>query len=84
MACSGVFGVLFKFQYFVSDQPKMNKNLYRCIQHWAAVTEEKAMATRSSVLAGEALDRGAWWAAVSGVAESRTGLKRLSSSSSSD
>ena len=26
---------------------------------------------------------GAWWAAVSGVAQSRTGLKRLSSSSSS-
>ena len=28
-------------------------------------------------------DGGAWWAAVYGVAESRTGLKRLSSSSSS-
>ena len=28
-------------------------------------------------------DGGAWWAAVSGVAQSRTGLKRLSSSSSS-
>ena len=28
-------------------------------------------------------DRGAWWAAVYGVAQSRTGLKRLSSSSSS-
>ena len=28
-------------------------------------------------------DRGAWWAAVSGVAQSRTQLKRLSSSSSS-
>ena len=27
-------------------------------------------------------DRGAWWAAVSGVAQSQTGLKRLSSSSS--
>ena len=27
-------------------------------------------------------DRGAWWAAVSGVAQSRTRLKRLSSSSS--
>ena len=26
-------------------------------------------------------DRGAWWAAVSGVAQSRTRLKRLSSSS---
>ena len=29
------------------------------------------------------MDRGAWWAAVSGVAQSRTRLKRLSSSSSS-
>ena len=29
------------------------------------------------------MDRGAWWAAVHGVAESRTPLKRLSSSSSS-
>ena len=28
-------------------------------------------------------DRGAWWAAVYGVAQSRTRLKRLSSSSSS-
>jgi len=28
-------------------------------------------------------DRGAWWAAIYGVAQSRTGLKRLSSSSSS-
>ena len=28
-------------------------------------------------------DRGAWWAAVSGVTQSRTRLKRLSSSSSS-
>ena len=27
-------------------------------------------------------DRGAWWAAISGVAQSRTRLKRLSSSSS--
>ena len=29
-------------------------------------------------------DRGAWWAAVYGVAQRRTRLKRLSSSSSSD
>ena len=29
------------------------------------------------------MDRGAWWAAVYGVAQSRTQLKRLSSSSSS-
>ena len=34
-------------------------------------------------LPGESQGRGAWWAAVSGVAQSRTRLKRLSSSSSS-
>ena len=33
-------------------------------------------------LPGESQGRGAWWAAVSGVAQSRTWLKRLSSSSS--
>ena len=43
------------------------------------------MATHSSVLAwripGGWGGGGAWWAAVSGVAQSRTQLKRLSSSS---
>ena len=34
-------------------------------------------------LPGESQGQGAWWAAVSGVAQSRTRLKRLSSSSSS-
>ena len=42
---------------------------------------EKEMATHSSVLAWRIPGRGAWWAAVCGVAESRTRLKRLSSSS---
>ena len=43
------------------------------------------MATHSSILAWRilrSLDRGAWWAAVYGVAQSRTRLMRLSSSSS--
>ena len=45
---------------------------------------EKGMATHSSVLAMEnPRDGGAWWAAVSGVTQSQTRLKRLSSSSSS-
>ena len=35
------------------------------------------------LLAGESQGRGAWWAAIYGVAQSRTRLKRLSSSSSS-
>ena len=34
-------------------------------------------------LPGESRDRGAWWAAIYGVAHSQTRLKRLSSSSSS-
>ena len=46
---------------------------------------EKEMATHSSVLAWRIPGTGgAWWAAVYGVAQSQTWLKRLSSSSSSD
>ena len=42
------------------------------------------MASHSSVLALEnPRDGGGWWAAIYGVAQSRTRLKRLSSSSSS-
>ena len=48
---------------------------------------EKEMATHSSILAwkiaGENHHGGAWWAAIYGVAQSRTRPKRLSSSSSS-
>ena len=36
---------------------------------------EKEMATHSSVLAWRIQGRGAWWAAISGVAQSRTRLK---------
>ena len=43
---------------------------------------EKEMATHSSVLAWRIPGTGDWWAAVSGVAQSRTWLKQLSSSSS--
>ena len=43
------------------------------------------MATHSCVLAwkipGKIPDQGAWWVALSGVAQSQTQLKRLSSSS---
>ena len=39
---------------------------------------EKEMAAHSSVLAWRILGTGAWWAAVYGVAESRTRLKRRS------
>ena len=48
---------------------------------------EKVFVTRQATHSCSCLenprDRGAWWAAVSGVAQSRTRLKRLSSSSSS-
>ena len=42
---------------------------------------EKEMATHSRILAWRISDRGAWWAAVYGVTQSRTRLKRLSNSS---
>ena len=44
---------------------------------------EKEMATHSSVCLENPRDGRAWWAAICGVAQSRTLLKRLSSSSSS-
>ena len=43
---------------------------------------EKEMATHSNILAWRIPGMGAWWAAVCGVAQSQTRLKRLSSSSS--
>ena len=48
--------------------------------HFHALEEE--MATCSSVLAWRIPGEGAWWAAFYGVAQSRTRLKRCSSSSS--
>ena len=44
---------------------------------------EKEMATHSSVLAWSPTDGGACWATINGVAQGRTRLKRLSSSSNS-
>ena len=44
---------------------------------------EKEMATTPVFLPGESQGREAWWTAIYGVAQSRTRLKRLSSSSSS-
>ena len=58
--------------------------------HWLSPCEERRQDDESfcwDLLQCSCLenprDRGAWWAAVSGVAQSRTRLKRLSSSSSS-
>ena len=50
--------------------------------HFSLPALEKAMATHSSVLTWTIPGTGgAWWAAISGVAQSWTQLKRLSSSS---
>ena len=43
---------------------------------------EKEMAPHSSICLENSRDGGAWWAAVYGVTQSRTRLKRLGSSSS--
>ena len=43
---------------------------------------EKEMQPTPGFLPGESQGRGAWWAAVYGVAQGRTRLQRLSSSSS--
>ena len=45
------------------------------------IDAEKAMATHSSSCLENPRNRGAWWAAVYGVAQSQTQLKLLSSSS---
>ena len=53
------------------------------ITHYYVRNLEEEMATHSSVLGLEnPRNGGAWWASVYGVAQSRTQLKRLSSSSS--
>ena len=50
--------------------------------HFHALEKEMATPFQCSCLENPR-DGGAWWAAIYGVAQSRTGLKRLSSSSSS-
>ena len=52
-------------------------SLFTCM-HWKRKWQPTPV-----FLPGESRDGGTWWAAVSGVAQSRTRLKRLSSSSSS-
>ena len=59
------------------------------MQVWSLDQEdslEEGMATHSSIHSclENSMDRGAWWAAVSGVAQSQILLKQLSSSSSSN
>ena len=49
--------------------------------HFHALEEEMVNPLQGSCLENPR-DGGAWWAAIYGVAQSRTGLKRLSSNSS--
>ena len=61
---------------------KKSKSLYLVFKDCYTMTlSEKEMATHSMFLPGESQGRGAWWAAVYGVAQSQTRLKWLSSSS---
>ena len=59
-------------------QSRTRLNHFTFTFHFHAL--EKEMATHSSVLPWRIPGTGAWWAAVYGVAQSRTRLKRLSSS----
>ena len=66
----------------VKNLPAMWETWVRSLS-WEDLLEEN-IATHSSILAWRIpTDRGAWWAAVYGVIQSWTRLKRLSSSSSS-
>ena len=65
----------------VKDPPAMWETWVRSLGREDPL--EEGMTTHSSILAWRIpVNRGAWWAAVHGVAQSRTRLKRLSSSSS--
>ena len=74
--------------WIVAHQPPLSMGILQArILEWVAMPSSifyismVLMATRSSVLAWRI--PGAWWAAVYGVTQSRTWLKRLSSSSNS-
>ena len=55
---------------------KKSKSLYLVFKDCYTMTlSEKEMATHSMFLPGESQGRGAWWAAVYGVAQSQTRLK---------
>ena len=61
----------------------MTEQLHIHTFHFHAL--EKGMATHSSILSWRIpREGGAWWAAILGVSQSQTRLKRLSSSSSID
>ena len=66
-------------QYFARSWTRLSD--FTLTFHFHAL--EKEMATHSRLCLENPRDGGAWWAAVYGVAQSRTRLKRLRSSSSS-
>ena len=58
-------------------------NAYHWVKHLYNSLRRRQWQPTPVLLPGESQGRGAWWAAVYGVAQSRTRLKRLSSGSSS-
>ena len=77
-------------QYSCLDNP-VDGEVHGVVKSWTRLSDftftfhfhalEREMATHSSILLENPRDREAWWAAVYGVAQSWTRLKRLSSSS---
>ena len=61
-----------------SEVSQKERNKYSILKHIYVESREKAMAPHSSTLAWKIpLDGGAWWAAVHGVAKSRTQLSNF-------
>ena len=59
-----------------------DSSIFRFLRGLHTVYQRRKWHPTPVFLPGESQGRGAWWAAVSGVAQSRTWLKQLSSSSS--
>ena len=77
-----------KFEVLLIPESKPHKSKL-CLENWYSLICVSGIGSRlwnkwqptPVFLPGEFQGRGAWWAAVYGVAQSRTQLKRLSSSS---
>ena len=54
----------------VNNLPAMQETLVQFLGQEDLL--EKEMVTHSSILAGDSMNRGAWWATVHGVAKSQT------------
>ena len=76
--CQYIFLVMVTLKILLDIIMEISNNIYMYVY----VCMEKETTTNSSILAWRIQDRGAWWAAIYGVAQSRTQLKWLSNSSS--